>query len=87
MSEDREKQARTYYQDLVYHACNMLDGLLGGTTLCGTLETPERANFKERCDEVTALTKDIIREAREDNARSVWPRFPMVAINAHDEAS
>ena len=45
----REKKARIYYQDLVYKACSRIDGAIGGTTVCGTLETPDR-DFEERLD-------------------------------------
>lgn len=51
---DREKKARIYYQDMVYYACGMLDGMLGGYTVCGTLETKEGSDFKQRCREATA---------------------------------
>lgn len=42
----REKQARIYYQNIVYHVCSVLDAIEGrhisdGTGIvCGTLETP-----------------------------------------------
>lgn len=57
---DREKESRIFYQDLVYHACGMLDRLLGGNTVCGTLETQEGSDFKQRCDQVMS-TVDVIR--------------------------
>ena len=46
---EREKKARIYYQDLVYKTCLALDCKLGGTTVCGTLETPDR-DFEERLE-------------------------------------
>lgn len=36
----REKDARVYYQNIVYAVCNALDKMHGGTLTCGTLETP-----------------------------------------------
>ena len=44
-----EKQRRVYYQDLVYHACNCIDRVLGGSTVCGTADWPT-SEFKERMD-------------------------------------
>jgi len=41
----REKKARMYYQEIVYHVCNVLDRIYGKKpghgVVCGTLETPE----------------------------------------------
>lgn len=54
----REKDARVYYQDQVYHACLVIDRLLGGTTTTGTLETPE-SDFKQRCKAVEADVKRL----------------------------
>ena len=38
----REKDARIYYQDIVYVVCNWLDAMLTQQTICGTLETPSQ---------------------------------------------
>ncbi len=54
----REKAARVYYQDQVYHACLVIDRLLGGGTTTGTLETPE-SDFKQRCEAMEAKTKRL----------------------------
>jgi hypothetical protein len=43
----REKQARVYYQNIVYKVCTLLDAIEGRCIehgkgiVCGTLETPE----------------------------------------------
>lgn len=37
-----EHQRRIYYQDIVYKVCDLIDRKLGGRTVCGTLETPNR---------------------------------------------
>jgi hypothetical protein len=66
----REKDARVYYQDLVYHACNVLDAVFGGKTIAGTHETTDGANFKDRCNNIRARVAELERE-REYNQGKV----------------
>lgn len=53
----REFNARIYYQDIVYHVCNVLDRIdgkrVGGGLVCGTLETPTQ-EVQERMDKLLA---------------------------------
>ena len=54
----REKDARIYYQDIVYVVCNWLDAFLSQQTICGTLETPNTGvqdGMKLVADELAAL--------------------------------
>jgi hypothetical protein len=37
---DDEKRRRVYYQNIVYDVCNRLDAVLGGKTVCGTVDSP-----------------------------------------------
>lgn len=64
----REKAARVYYQDIVYHVCNVLDRIMGnkatqGTGIvCGTVETPTR-QVQEAMDELAML---FVQQARKN---------------------
>lgn len=79
---DNEKQRRVYYQNIVYDVCNRLDAVLGGKTVCGTVDSPTTA-VVERLNEClqsdwrlwakqvagfvgAAVTDDALRQSIED---------------------
>jgi hypothetical protein len=60
-----ETSRRIYYQNLVYHACNVIDRILGGhRTVCGTLDTPVR-DFEDRLN----MVETMVVATRAENAR------------------
>ena len=76
----REKAARVYYQDLVYYACNVLDRILGGVTVTGTLETPDGADFKQRCDGVAKKIERLLTIVQADDRYFHLRKSPLEGI-------
>jgi hypothetical protein len=73
VSEDlrEEKEARIYYQDIVYHVCNVLDKMDGKKPglgiVCGTSKTPAR-NVQERMDK-------LLKGGEQQIPRAWWDRL------------
>ncbi len=66
----REKDARVYYQDIVYVVCNALDSIKGRDitkgqgVVCGTLEIPS-TEVQERMEQMLSEIKRLRRELDE----------------------
>ena len=52
MDESIEKKHRTYYQELVYKICNLIDRRLQGGTVVGSFKHPDDSNLIERLEEL-----------------------------------
>jgi len=52
MDESTEKKHRTYYQELVYKICNLINKRLQGGTVVGSFKYPDDSNLIERLEEL-----------------------------------
>ena len=81
---EREKDARIYYQNIVYHACNVLDRIEnkkpGAGIVCGTLESPSN-EVQEKMD---SIQKRISSQSAEiARLRGALKKLEYVEIGAH----